>query len=376
MNMLDYEGENDPDFDPQKADRNKDGKISDWERSVGNAVAKSMREQKEKKSAETFDAEEDFMVRERIMSVIQNANKSLLMDVMRDLGGSDGPFGASDSREDLLNEIESNMMNSNRETLDKIDKWLYEAWGKSQSGLGGYESPYDSYPHIFEAEDDYILLEDYEGEGVIICSNDKEKVRTFLRNSFMGLRLNVYEPHELYGMGLDLEILEREGAEHPTIQDQLLNWFDSQTFAKQISWGGFRDESKVLKSGGFYTQGDAYIEPLTDFFDNFQAEEFESEFSKGDMLNLRKYIDYPLDWINENFIPKNMKKSRKLDHRMRGQIPTKRSPDDFRQGIRTKTPLWFKAIQGAIIAVAVGVISFKGISEAEEPEEPEREKEE
>jgi hypothetical protein len=105
------------------------------------------------KNAESFGAEEDFMVRERIMSVIQNADKSLLMDVMRDLGGSDGPFGANDSRDDLLNEIESDMMNSNRETLDKIDKWLYEAWGKSQSGLGGYESPYDSYPHIFGADE-------------------------------------------------------------------------------------------------------------------------------------------------------------------------------------------------------------------------------
>ena len=29
-----------------KADRNKDGEISSWERTVGNAVAKSMREQK------------------------------------------------------------------------------------------------------------------------------------------------------------------------------------------------------------------------------------------------------------------------------------------------------------------------------------------
>ncbi len=106
--------------------------------------------------SKSFEAEEDFMVRERIMSVIQNADKSLLMDVMRDLGGSDGPFGASDSRDDLLNEIESDMMNSNRETLDKIDKWLYEAWGKSQSGLGGYESPYDSYPHIFGADEEAV----------------------------------------------------------------------------------------------------------------------------------------------------------------------------------------------------------------------------
>jgi len=33
-----------PNFDPQKADRNKDGKISSWERTVGNKVAKGIRE--------------------------------------------------------------------------------------------------------------------------------------------------------------------------------------------------------------------------------------------------------------------------------------------------------------------------------------------
>ena len=36
--------EDHPDFDPVKADRNKDGKISSWERTVGNAVAKGMAE--------------------------------------------------------------------------------------------------------------------------------------------------------------------------------------------------------------------------------------------------------------------------------------------------------------------------------------------
>jgi len=50
------DAENDPDFDEEKADRNKDGKISDWERAVGNAVAKAIRENKEKKGAETFEA--------------------------------------------------------------------------------------------------------------------------------------------------------------------------------------------------------------------------------------------------------------------------------------------------------------------------------
>lgn len=44
---------NDPDFDPEKADRDNDGEISDWERAVGNAVAKGIREHKEKKEAES-----------------------------------------------------------------------------------------------------------------------------------------------------------------------------------------------------------------------------------------------------------------------------------------------------------------------------------
>ena len=52
----DKEPEFDPDFDPVKADRNKDGKISDWEKAVGNAVAKGIREHKRGKEAETFEA--------------------------------------------------------------------------------------------------------------------------------------------------------------------------------------------------------------------------------------------------------------------------------------------------------------------------------
>ena len=53
--------DDDPDFDPEKADRNKDGEISDWERAVGNAVAKGIREHRESKGhmnfAETFEAD-------------------------------------------------------------------------------------------------------------------------------------------------------------------------------------------------------------------------------------------------------------------------------------------------------------------------------
>ena len=41
-----YGAEDDIDFDEAKADRNKDGRISDWERAVGNAVAKGIRDHK------------------------------------------------------------------------------------------------------------------------------------------------------------------------------------------------------------------------------------------------------------------------------------------------------------------------------------------
>ena len=41
-----YGAEDDIDFDKSKADRNKDGRISDWERAVGNAVSKGIRDHK------------------------------------------------------------------------------------------------------------------------------------------------------------------------------------------------------------------------------------------------------------------------------------------------------------------------------------------
>ena len=41
-----FYAEDDIDFDKSKADRNKDGRISDWERAVGNKVAKGIRESK------------------------------------------------------------------------------------------------------------------------------------------------------------------------------------------------------------------------------------------------------------------------------------------------------------------------------------------
>ena len=77
--------EDDPDFDPAKADRNKDGEISDWERKVGNAVAKGIRESKDKKGAEgRVEGERSFTLNygpKRMYLVVEyNDGKELYMD--------------------------------------------------------------------------------------------------------------------------------------------------------------------------------------------------------------------------------------------------------------------------------------------------------
>ena len=46
----------DKDFDMDKADRNKDGKISDWEQAVGNKVAKGIRESDKSSSKDSVQA--------------------------------------------------------------------------------------------------------------------------------------------------------------------------------------------------------------------------------------------------------------------------------------------------------------------------------
>ena len=45
-------------FDPKKADRNHDGKLSDWEKKVGQAVAKNIKEQPAEMVYDAEDLEE------------------------------------------------------------------------------------------------------------------------------------------------------------------------------------------------------------------------------------------------------------------------------------------------------------------------------
>ena len=60
----------DKDFDMDKADRNKDGKISDWEQAVGNKVAKGIRESDKSNSKDSVQA---------VLDGYRAANKGSLM---------------------------------------------------------------------------------------------------------------------------------------------------------------------------------------------------------------------------------------------------------------------------------------------------------
>ncbi len=88
--------------------------------------------------------------------------------------------------------------------------------------------------------------------------------------------------------------------------------------------------------------------------DSHWAEEFGAEFSRGEMLNLRKYIDYPMRWVNKNIRPSSDSKERKTEQKMKGQIPRRKSPDSFRNTI--ETPTWFKGIQIGILATIFGAM--------------------
>ena len=84
------------------------------------------------------------------------------------------------------------------------------------------------------------------------------------------------------------------------------------------------------------------------------AESFGAEFSRGDMLNLRKYVNYPMRWVNKNLRPSSDSKERKTEQKMKGQIPRRKSPDSFRNTI--ETPTWFKGIQLGILATIFGAM--------------------
>jgi hypothetical protein len=83
---------NDPDFDSEKADRNKDGKISEWEQSVGNAVAKGIREHSKKQSksesydAETFAAYVSKADTQRVRQLLKQGFPNLKFSVIKDSG--------------------------------------------------------------------------------------------------------------------------------------------------------------------------------------------------------------------------------------------------------------------------------------------------
>lgn len=378
MNSFDYEGENDPDFDESKADRNKDGKISDWERSVGNAVAKSMREQKENKSAEEFEAEIEvyvlrfcdpmrygkpielpFLTNDEALRYVDihirpynrdRPNNQIVYSITQETQelGAEG----FEAMEDVIDRYDIDMyslmtlmafqdptdlsvvkqaideMGCDRDTVRWAINWWKKAWGGvPEETLNYLELNYDDYNAeefgaeegaFYQLEVKYNMEDGWEHIGDF--SHKEEAIKTY---------------QELKNKHPEVRFLEVLGTDDDGYE-----------------WREYDDESNDFKN----------------------AESFDAEFSKGDMLNLKKYIDYPMRWIDKNIRPSSDAKARKLEQKSKGQIPTKKTPDSFRQKI--ETPNWFKAVQVGILASVIGVMYFKDSGASEEPEEPEEQKEE
>ena len=90
--------------------------------------------------------------------------------------------------------------------------------------------------------------------------------------------------------------------------------------------------------------------------EEFGAEEFESEFSKGDLKKLKKYIDFPTRWINKETAPTSETKLRKAKNKFVGTLPAQKGIEGMKHDIYKKTPTWFKGIQLGILATIVGAI--------------------
>ena len=86
------------------------------------------------------------------------------------------------------------------------------------------------------------------------------------------------------------------------------------------------------------------------------AEEFESEFSKGDLKKLKKYIDFPTRWINKETAPTSETKRRKAKNKFVGTLPAQKGIESMKHDIYRKTPTWFKGIQLGILATIFGAM--------------------
>tara|TARA_R110002020_G_scaffold282188_2_gene497801 strand:- start:2851 stop:3888 length:1038 start_codon:yes stop_codon:yes gene_type:complete len=345
VNIFDYEGENDPDFDESKADRNKDGKISDWERSVGNAVAKSMREQKEMKSAENYA---NWMIKTDKYDG-HNTDDRIWYEYSMGLT-SDYVYDS--------NQADDNLVEDAPKILNAYKKLFAENLRLKQK-VRGLEIAYDS---VIDVVNEFIETDYLSDDGAEYLRYNLDLDNQFDAEEFEAPQATINPQTEMHlkwlqsqydNVGIDRVLSVRED-------------FEGDLFITILLTNGNKQQLIIEKS--------MIGMDVTEDYEKWGAEEFESEFSKGDMLNLKKYIDYPMRWIDKNIRPSSDAKVRKIEQKSKGQIPTKKTTDSFRQKI--ETPNWFKAVQVGILASVVGVMYFKDSGAIEEPEEPEEQKEE
>ena len=222
-----------------------------------------------------------------------------------------------------------------------------------------YRCPYcneDVGHHFEENIQELRWLEKSEIPESTVCIHCRKQVKLGEAEGFFGNSL--YYDYGAEEFGAEYEVLHLRGAPHG-----LLATFIHKGCPKTRVYDDAFEDGELLffiphSPIGECNNCDAKITLSNDDWDWVQTwyddDEFGAEFSRGEMLNLRKYVNYPMRWVNKNLRPSSDSKERKTEQKMKGQIPRRKSPDSFRNTI--ETPTWFKGIQLGILATIFGAM--------------------
>ena len=258
----------DPDFDPEKADRNKDGVISDWERAVGNAVAKGIRESREKKGAESYQVGDEGMFEGgeiRILNIEDNSSQGkqnvYFYAYLDDEGNSDGFIHTTNERK-FMNQFSMFPRERNAETFESDPEYD----GMNHHGDLPYDVMKDAYAQAYferlkqqrkkdesRSEDEDGLIETCEECGTIdslydfsegkICKFCLNKDNTMGAETF-DVEFDDWAEQEMLTHGKDVSFKEwakEEGKKHGDMD--LTDWAEEEEESHDERYGAETFES-------------------------------------------------------------------------------------------------------------------------------------
>lgn len=97
--------------------------------------------------------------------------------------------------------------------------------------------------------------------------------------------------------------------------------------------------------------------------EDYDAEEFDSEFTQKDISSLSKFVNLPPQNITGETAEK---KYRKYQQKLKGMIPAHKSVESMRRKVVQDAPTIFKVVQFAIIGGFAGLIGYKAFKDNKE----------